>query len=104
MEGNNIETLKREAEQCTKDMFLYSQFVNEQKILLFVEDENVLEEQKKLILHLWEEMEILNACVLSDWEDDNQPDEYTLKWGESYQEDAKKLIKQVTDVLNSICK
>jgi hypothetical protein len=64
---------------------------------MFAIGEKIKDDEQLRII--WQEMEILNACVLSDWEDDGSPIQYDEKWNMKYKKDAESLVAKLIEIL-----
>lgn len=48
---------------------------------------------------LWFEMEILNGLALAEWEEDGSARDWSSRWREGYEQDARGLVSQLLPLL-----
>lgn len=96
----NSQKILTDANNASSNIFLYSSFVSSTEFIL--NDKNLKIINKDKYKDCWNEMEILNAIALAEWEDDGKPLSWEEKWKAIYQNDAKNLITNFLKNISSI--
>lgn len=50
---------------------------------------------------LWFQMEILNALALAEWEEEGSPQDWSHRWREGYEQDARTLVPELIALIIS---
>ncbi|HHJ1300232.1 MULTISPECIES: hypothetical protein [Pseudomonas] len=95
MTVSELMVLAREAPQ---DLLCWSSFVAQTE---FARQNSILVSDAERWQTLWFEMEIVNALALAEWEDDGRPCDWSRRWREGYEQDAKALVSELLPLLVS---
>ncbi|MFJ4347643.1 hypothetical protein [Pseudomonas sp. NPDC089401] len=80
------------AHEAPQDLMSWSRFVAQTE---FVWQHPALVTDGEGWQALWFEMEILNALALAEWEQDGSPQDWSHRWGEGYEQDARALVPEM---------
>jgi len=101
MENDIISLIKQKAEECCNSLYKYAAFISDMEFFADQYPEFFgSNELYSKYHHIWFELEILNACVLNDWEENGKPNNFDDIWNTKYRTDAVELIHEFTDFLN----
>lgn len=48
---------------------------------------------------LWFEMEIVNALALAEWEEEGSPQDWSHRWREGYEQEARGLVSELIPLI-----
>ena len=51
---------------------------------------------------LWEEMEIINAIALNEWEELGRNSNFNFIWGKKYKQDAEQMLRRLVNFLQNL--
>lgn len=103
MESNYIDLIKTKKSVGIENLYEYAalvsdlEFFSEQNPNLFKTADSI-----NRYASLWNDLEVLNACALNDWEEQGKPKDFNNVWNKKYKEDATKLIEKVIDLLQKL--
>ena len=78
------------AQEAPQDLMRWSSFVARTE---FVWQDTTLVSDAEGWQSLWFEMEIVNGLALAEWEEDGSPQDWSCRWREGYEQDARGLIE-----------
>jgi len=84
------------AQEAPQDLMRWSSFVAQTE---FVWQDTTLVSDAEGWQSLWFEMEIVNGLALAEWEEEGSPQDWSHRWCEGYEQDARGLIDQLLQLL-----
>jgi hypothetical protein len=102
MENNIIEKVQRRIEMDKVDFKKYAALVNELEFLaeqnpsIFKSSDSV-----EKYSEIWGELEVLNACMLYEWEKCGKPNDFNKIWTKKYEKDASNMLSVLLEYLKT---
>lgn len=95
-----IDKMKR----STNSLYCYSNLVADLELIPSQCNEINTKELYNEFFSIWNDMEIVNACALDEWEEcgDPQNEKFTEIWSKKYQEEAVSLVNKMILFLKKI--
>lgn len=87
-----VSVLRVLAQEAPQDLMSWSNFVAQTE---FVWQHPTLVIDGEEWQALWFEMEILNALALAEWEEEGFPLDWSHRWSEGYEQDARALVPEL---------
>lgn len=100
---DKISSFVLKAKNSTEDHVTFAEFVSEaetfavQNPTIFISDKS-----KDDYIHIWNELEIINALALNKWEEDGKPVNWFKEWASCFQIDAERLISELINLVEAV--
>ncbi|QGU89249.1 hypothetical protein GN242_19400 [Erwinia sorbitola] len=85
--------------QSLNDLVSFARFVSYAEYLDRISELFEDEKSKAEYHQLWFELEIINACALSEWEQEGKPTDWQKRWESDYKQDASELMSELLSIL-----
>lgn len=104
MSYSTIDNIKNVLSKALNDFFSFSESVELSEHLI-LNSEDLYSDTKAYCHSLWfDELEIVNACALSDWEACGRPNNWDVEWKRKFFFDAEKGVEKFLNDLEVIVK